>query len=109
MRAVDADPLDLLAAPERIADLIVAAADSLIGDDMVDCVVLIGAVMAGMPARVQPRLPVPVIEGVRAAVVLAQALVSLALPKPRAGGYAALPRRDLVGIDPALAARFTGS
>ena len=109
MHAVDASPLDLLAAPERIADLIVAGAEQLIAADMVDVVVLIGAVMADMPARVQPRLPVPVIEGVRCAVVLAGSLARLRLPKARAGGYAALPRRDLVGVDAALAARFTGS
>jgi allantoin racemase len=109
MRAVDADPLDLLNAPERVADLIVAEAAGLIERDMVDCVVLIGAVMAGMPARVQPRLPVPVIEGVSCAVALAESLVRLRLPKPRAGGYAALPRRELFGVDATLAARFSGS
>ncbi len=109
MRAVDANPLDLLAAPERIAALIEAAAASLIERDMVDVIVLIGAVMAAMPARVQPAIPVPVVEGVSAAVALAGAMVRLALPRPRAGGYAALPARELVGVDPALASRFTGS
>ena len=109
MRAVDANPLDLLAAPERIAALIEAAAASLIERDMVDVIVLIGAVMADMPARVQPHLPVPVIEGVRCAVTLAESLARLRLPKARAGGYAALPTRELIGVDPALAARFTGS
>jgi allantoin racemase len=109
MRAVDANPLDLLAAPERIAALIVAQAEDLIERDMVDVVVLIGAVMAAMPARVQPRLPVPVVEGVSCAVSLAEALVRLRLPKPSAGGYAALPARELSGVDPALAAKFGGA
>lgn len=108
MAVVDANPLDLLAAPERVADLIVAEAERLVADDMVDVIVLIGAVMAGMPARVQPRLKVPVVEGVRSAVALAESLVRLKLPKPTAGGYAALPKRDLVGVDPALAACFAG-
>jgi len=108
MRAADASPLDLLAAPERVADLILAEAERMIADDMVDVIVLIGAVMAAMPARVQPRLPVPVIEGVRCAVALAESLVRLALPKPSVGGYAALPKRDVTGVDAALAARFAG-
>jgi allantoin racemase len=108
MRAVDAAPLDLLAAPERVAARITAEAQALIAEDWVDCVVLIGAVMAGMPARVQPALPVPVVEGVSASVALAEALVRLRLPKPSAGGYARLPRRELIGVDPALAARFAG-
>jgi allantoin racemase len=109
LRAVDADPLELLQAPQRVAALIVAAAADLVAREMVDCIVLIGAVMAAMPARVQPHLPVPVIEGVSSAVTLAESLVRLRLPKARAGGYAALPARELVGVDPALAARFAGA
>jgi allantoin racemase len=108
MRVADATPQDLMAAPERVADLIVAEAKTLIEQDMVDVVVLIGAVMAPIAARVQPHLPVPVVEGVSAAVALAEAMVRLKLPKPRAGGYAALPKREVSGLDPALAARFGG-
>ncbi len=106
MRAVDANPLDLLAAPEKIAAMIVEQAGDLLARDMVDVIVLIGAVMAAMPARVQPHVPVPVIEGVSCAVALAESLVRLRLPKAQAGGYAGLPKRDLIGVDPALAARF---
>jgi allantoin racemase len=108
LRAVEVGPLELLDAPDRVAGLIAGAAAELVEREMVDCVVLVGAVMAGMPARVQPLLKVPVIEGVRCAVTLAEALVRLGLPKPTEGGYAALPRRELVGVDPALAARFGG-
>jgi allantoin racemase len=109
LRTAEASPLDLLAAPERVAELIVAEAEDLIARDRVDVIVLIGAVMAAMAARVQPRLPVPVIEGVSCAVALAESLVRLKLPKARAGGYAALPAREVVGLDPALAARFAGA
>lgn len=108
LRAVDASPLDLLAAPERVAALIATRATDLIEADMVDVIVLIGAVMAAMPVLVQKLLPVPVVEGVGCAVTLAEALVRLRLPKPRAGGYAGLPAREVVGLDPALAARFAG-
>jgi allantoin racemase len=107
-RAVDVGPLDLLQRPESVADLIVEQALDLVERDFVDVVVLIGAVMAAMPARVQLRIPVPVVEGVSSAVALAESLVRLRLPKPRAGGYAAIPKRDVVGLDPALAARFGG-
>lgn len=71
-----------------------------------DAIVLIGAVMAGMPARVQAQVDVPVLEGVSCAVLLAEGLVRLGLPKPRAGSFAALPSRVQVGLSPALAARF---
>ena len=59
-----------------------------------------------MPARIQARVPVPVIEGVSCAVALAEALVRLHLPKAQAGGYAALPGRATVGLDGALARRL---
>jgi allantoin racemase len=108
MRVADATPQDLLAAPGRVAALVVAEAEDLIARDMVDVVVLIGAVMAPMAALVQPKLPVPVVEGVSCAVALAEALVRLRLPKASAGSFAALPRREVVGLDPALAARFSG-
>ncbi len=108
LRAADATPHDLLAAPDRVADLIVAEARILIEQAFVDVVVLVGAVMAGMLPRVQPHLPVPVVEGVSASVALAESLVRLKLPKARVGGYASLPRREIVGVDPALAARFSG-
>ena len=108
MRVVDCTPLDLMANPERVGELVVTEAEHLVAVEMVDVVVLIGAVMAPMAARVQPRLSVPVIEGVSAAVALAEAMVRLRLPKARAGGYASLPARETVGLDPALAARFSG-
>jgi allantoin racemase len=108
VRAADASPHDLLAASDRVADLIVAEARVLIEQQGVDVVVLIGAVMAQMVPRVQPHLPVPVVEGVSSAVALAEAMVRLKLPKAHAGSYATLPKRDLVGVDPALAARFSG-
>jgi allantoin racemase len=107
-RAVDVAPLDLLQRPEAVADLIVEQALDMVERDFVDVVVLIGAVMAAMPARAQPRIPVPVVEGVSSAVALAESLVRLRLPKPRAGGYATIPKREVVGLDPALAAWFGG-
>ena len=108
-RAADATPHDLLANPERVADLIIAEARVLVEQQMADVIVLIGAVMAAMRPRVQPHLPVPVVEGVAAAVALAEAMVKLRLPKPRVGGYAAPPPRDTSGLGEALAARLAGT
>lgn len=107
LAAVASGPLDLLERPDAVAEAIAAAACALVERDGAEAVVLVGAVMAAMPARVQPRVPVPVIEGVGCAVGLAEALVRLRLPKPRAGSYAALPAREQVGIGAELAARFT--
>lgn len=97
----------ILADPGAWEAGIVAEAGRLIGMGA-DCIVLIGAVMAPLPGRVQGRIAVPVLEGVRCAVVLAEGLVRLALPKAGAGSFAALPARETVGLSPALAARFAG-
>ncbi len=86
--------------------LIVAAANDLVTRDRAEVIVLAGAVMAGVPARVQVAIPVPVLEGVGCAVRQAQLLADLAPIKPRRGSYAALPSRELVQVDPALRAMF---
>lgn len=108
LRWIDTSPLFLQGDPEAAATAIAVAANALVAEDLAETVVLIGAVMAGMPARVQDRVPVPVIEGVACAVVLGEALVRLRLPKATAGSYARLPKRELVGVSDAIAARFTG-
>ena len=96
----------VLADPEGVAGSLVPLAHALIEDNLAETIVLIGAVMAGIPPLLQSRCPVPVIEGVTCAIPLLEGLVRLALPKPRSGTYAALPRRTVTGLDPALAARF---
>lgn len=95
-------PLAILADPGAMAAAVGEAVAGLV-EQGADVVVLIGAVMADMPARVQAD--VPVLEGVSCAVALAEAMVRLGVKKGRGAG---LPQRDVVGLDPALAARFAG-
>ena len=104
-RALEATPTQLLERPDEVADMIAAAA---LAESEADVIVLVGAVMAAMPARIQARLPVPVIEGVSCAVALAEALARLRLPKPMAGGYAAPHGRATTGLGEALATRMQG-
>jgi allantoin racemase len=85
---------------------IAAAACDLVERDMAEVVVLTGAVMAGVPARVQPGVPVPVVDCIAAAVRQAELLVQLKLPKPTAGSYAMPPAREMVDVHPAIAARL---
>ncbi|MET0349725.1 MAG: aspartate/glutamate racemase family protein, partial [Rhizobacter sp.] len=87
----------------------IAAANDLVERDFAEVVVLTGAVMAGVPPRLQPSVPVPLLEGVGLAVRQAEMLVDLKPVKPRFGGYAPLPVRELVDVDPVLAARFGGT
>ena len=108
IRAMATTPLDILAAPDAAADAIAAAVAAAVNDDGAEAVVLVGAVMAGMPARLAGRVAVPVLEGVSCAVGLAEALVRLAPIKPSSGSLATPTGRHVVGLDAALAARLTG-
>jgi allantoin racemase len=85
---------------------LVAAANDLVERDGAETVLLAGAVMAGVPARLQPQVPVPLIDGIACAVRQAELLHHLALPKPRAGSYAAPTGRELVAVEAAIAAAF---
>jgi allantoin racemase len=83
---------------------IVEAANNLIAQDTAEVVVLLGAVMAGVPRRVQAQIPVPVLDGIQCGVPQVELLVRLALPKPLTGSYAAPGSRQLSNVDPAIAA-----
>lgn len=86
--------------------LAIAAANSLVEQDGCEVVVLAGAVMAGVPPRLQAQVPVPLLEGVSCAMLQAESLIRLKPIKPRAGSLAALPARTQVGLSDALTARF---
>jgi allantoin racemase len=85
---------------------LVAAANDLVERDGAESVLLTGAVMAGVPARLQPQVPVPLVDCIACAVKQAEALVALAFAKPRAGSYALPGGRELVDVDPAIARAF---
>lgn len=85
---------------------IAAAANDLVQRDFAETVILTGAVMAGVPARLQADVAVPLIDCLVCGVRQAELLARLALPKPRAGSYAAPAGRELVDVDPAIARRF---
>lgn len=86
---------------------LVAMSRDLIENDGAESIVLLGAVMAGAARRIEERVPVPVIDGMRAAVPLAEALVRIGAHKPTTGSYAAPADRKTSGIDPALAAMLS--
>ena len=83
---------------------IVEASLSLIQQDGAEVIALAGAVMAGVPRRVQDRIPVPVLDGIRCGVPQAEGLVRIAVPKPQYGSYAVPGPRSLTNVDPAITA-----
>lgn len=81
---VDADPAGAVAA-------IVAEAERAVTDDGADVICLGCAGMAGVTAAIAEKVGVPAVDGVAAAVGLAQMLVGLGLSTSKAGVYAAGP------------------
>ncbi len=90
----------------EIDALTVAAGRELIEQDYAEVIVLTGAVMAGVPARLQPSIDVPVLDGVSCAVRQAEVLVNTKAIKPKVGSYSKLPARELAGVNPAIAKKF---
>ncbi len=95
-------PLELLADLDAATRAIAAAAEAMVASDGVDTIALIGAVMAGMAGVVQPALRVPVLEGIGAAVGLAETLVRLRVSPSRAGSYTRPPEERVAVLARAL-------
>jgi allantoin racemase len=95
-------PQDALRDPEAVmAELRGAIAGLVAGG--ADAVVMGGAAVAGMAPRLQPGVPVPLLDGIACGVKLLEALVALGAPKPRVGGHAAPRGRASLGLGDALA------
>lgn len=72
-----------------------------------EAVVVCGAAMAGVGHRLQPRVAVPLLDGIGCAVRQAEALVRMSLP-PRAPLRRMAAGAPLTGVSPELAARLDG-
>jgi len=100
MRPQDyADPAGLVATTAGIAK-------ELIEKDGAESIVVAGAALAGLIDKVQVDVPVPVVDGIAAGVVLAEALVRLNRPKATAGSFAQLPKREISGLSDAVRRLF---
>ncbi|MDB5369123.1 MAG: putative hydantoin racemase [Roseomonas sp.] len=101
-------PQDAVRDPAR-AEALVLEGIGRLAEQGADAVVLGGAALAGLAAKLAARSPVPLLDGIACAVKLAEVLVALDLPKPRAGSLApAASGRESSGLSPALAALLRG-
>ncbi len=75
-------------------------------EDGADAIILAGAPLAGLAARVAGRIPVPLVDQVQAAIKQAEGLGALKPLKARAGGFSRPAAKPSSGLDPALAARI---
>src|SRR5882672_2112794 len=83
--------------------VLVDLANSTVRNDAADVVILAGAPLAGMADKVKERIPVPVVDGIQAAVTMAEGLVRLKPRKATAGTYRRPAAKDSKGLSAALA------
>lgn len=86
--------------------LLVELAKRAVVEDEADVVILAGAPLAGLAAKVRDRIPVPVVDQMAAAVKQAEALVTLGVRKATAGTYRRPAPKATIGLPPALARRW---
>lgn len=107
--AMDLLPQQSFSDPAAVEAAVVDAVQRLVDHDGAEAVVLAGAAMASMAARLQPLVTVPLLDGVGCAVSLAESMVRLQLPKSRSGSVSSTGGRTVSGVDPALVALFAGA
>jgi Asp/Glu/hydantoin racemase len=83
--------------------LLVALANDAVASTQADVVILAGAPLAGLAARVRERIPVPVIDQVQAAVKQAETLALLRPLKAREGSFKRPAAKESTGLPGALA------
>ena len=72
-------------------------------NDAADVVILAGAPLAGLANKIREQVPVPLVDGIQAAVTMAEGLVRLNPRKATAGTYRRPAAKDSKGLSAALA------
>ncbi|WP_055558045.1 aspartate/glutamate racemase family protein [Streptomyces sp. NBRC 110028] len=88
VRASDMAVLDLEEDPEAAVEAIVAQAERAVREDKAEVICLGCGGMAGLDDRIRERTGVPVVDGVSAAVTIAESLVRLGLSTSKVRTYA---------------------
>lgn len=99
-------PADAYAAPAKVRAGLAEACRGLAATGGADAIVLAGAALAGFDEQIQSEVPVPLVDGMKAAVPLAEGLVRMAPRKPLAGGLSHPGPRATSGLSDALGALF---
>ncbi len=100
---IDIPLAEAYAKREKLTEAIVEAADALIDRNGAEVLILAGAAAAGLPARLQPHVPVPLLDGIVCGVRLTEAMIRLGASKPSRGSYAPPAENRYVGLDEATA------
>ncbi len=104
---VDATPQESVRDAEGVQRKVMAGIAQAVAEGA-ESVILGGAALAGYAARMQTEAAVPLLDGMACGVKLAEMLVALQLPKPRAGSFTAPSGRNSIGLSPGLAVMLKG-
>ena len=91
---------------EEKEELLVNLAMQAVFEDEADVVVLAGAPLSGLAAKVRDRIPVPVVDCAEAAMKQAEALASLRPRAPEAGSFRRPAPKPSIGVSQRLADRI---
>jgi allantoin racemase len=97
IRATQIAVLDLASDTQTTFDVVTAAARTAVEADGAEVICLGCAGMSGLAEAVSSRIGVPVVDGVTAAVQLAELLHSLHLRTSKSGVYAPSPKKSISG------------
>ncbi|BCT75308.1 Asp/Glu/hydantoin racemase [Sinomonas cyclohexanicum] len=97
VRASGLGVLELEEDPERAVKEIVAQAESAVSDDKAEVIVLGCGGMSGLDSQIRERCGVPVVDGVAAAVAVAEGLVRLGLSTSKVRTYATPRPKKVTG------------
>jgi len=97
VRASGMSVLELEASPQRAIEAIVAQAIEAVNQDKAEVICLGCGGMAGLDQQIRERAGVPVVDGVTAAVALAESLVRLGLTTSKVRTYATPRAKKMIG------------
>jgi allantoin racemase len=106
LRSIETSAAAVFSDASSVERRVVAAARALAEEDGAEAVVLCGAAMAGMGARLRDDVPVPLLDGVSCGVPLCEMLVRLKLRAPQVGSLARPRGRKTTGLGAALSRRL---
>ena len=99
---------DITRAKDDLKETLLAECLRAIAEDDAEVIIIGGGPVAGLVREIRDEIPVPLIDGVSAAVKLAEALVGLEPRPPRKGSFARPAPKQAQGLSPALMRRITG-
>jgi allantoin racemase len=108
VRTIAPSGADIARDPDGALDLLAAACNASATQDGADCVILGGAGLADIAAKIAGRVRIPVIDSIGTAVRAAEALGAQRPVKAHARQLAAIPPVATIGLEEKLAALMEG-